>query len=396
MDWFKYLDEKQIIEWRHWLHQHAELSFQEFETSDYIERVLKTMDNIETIRPSRTSVLGIVKGQKPGPVIGLRADIDALPIEEESDVPFRSQKQGVMHACGHDTHAAMLLGAARVLSQITDQLCGTVKLIFQHAEELTPGGAQEIIATGCLDDVDLFYGSHIMTPYPAGQIRLLAGPAMAAQDSFHLVIQGRGSHGSMPELSIDPITVGADIVMNLNQIVSRNIGPFENVVISPGRFTSGEVFNVIPDKAWLDGTVRTNTRQARTLVEQRIRAVIDGICNAYGAGYELNYIHGYPALFNDERCTNIARQAAAALFEEGVCAEGAPAMGSEDFSYYAQKAPSTFVIIGGGDESDGCSYVNHHPKFHVSESVFINGAKMYVAFTLEAMKSNTQQGEIDE
>lgn len=390
MDWFKYLDEEKIIEWRHWLHQHAELSFREFETSDYIESVLKTMDNIDIVRPTRTSVLGVIKGQKPGPVIGLRADIDALPIEEETDVPFRSQKPGVMHACGHDTHAAMLLGAAKVLSQITDQLCGTVKLIFQHAEELTPGGAQEIIATGYLDDVNLFYGSHIMTPYPAGQIYLLAGPAMAAQNSFHLMIQGRGSHGSMPELSIDPIMVGADIVMNLNQIVSRNIGPFENVVISLGRFTSGEVFNVIPDKAWLDGTVRTNTPEARVFVEQRIRAVIDGICKAYGAEYQLNYVHGYPALFNDEQCTNIARQAATSLFEEGVYTEGSRAMGSEDFSYYTQKAPSTFAFIGGGDESDGCPYVNHHPKFKVIEGAFINGTKMYVAFALEAMKSNTK------
>lgn len=388
MDWFKYLDEGKIIEWRRWLHQHAELSFQEFESSNYIESVLKTMDNIEVVRPAGTSVLGIIKGQKPGPVIGLRADIDALPIEEETDVPFRSQKPGVMHACGHDTHAAMLLGAAKVLSQITNQLCGTVKLIFQHAEELTPGGAQEIIATGCLDDVNLFYGSHIVTPCPAGQIRLLAGPVMAAHDSFHLMIQGRGSHGSMPELSIDPITVGADIVMNLNQIVSRNIGPFENVVISLGRFTSGEVFNVIPDKAWLDGTVRTNTPQTRVLVEQRIRAVIDGICKAYGAEYDLNYVQGYPAVFNDKQCTDIARQAAA-LFEDGVCTDGSRTMGSEDFSYYSQKAPSTFVFIGGGDESDGCPYVNHHPKFKINEDALVNGTKMYVAFALEAMKSNT-------
>lgn len=387
MDWFRYLDEAKIIEWRRWLHQHAELSFQEFESSSYIEGVLKAMGNIEIVRPTKTSVLGIIKGDKPGPVIGLRADIDALPLEEEADVPFRSQTSGVMHACGHDTHAAMLLGAAKVLSQITDQLSGTVKLIFQHAEERTPGGAQEIIATGCLDDVNMFYGSHIITPCPAGQIRLLSGPFMAAQDSFHLMIQGRGSHGSMPELSIDPITIGADIVLNLNQIVSRNIGPFENVVISLGRFTSGEVFNVIPDKAWLDGTVRTNIPQARTLVEERIRSVIDGICKAFGAEYELNYVHGYPAVINDQKCTDIAWQAAASLFEKGVYTDGTRAMGSEDFSYYAEKAPSTFAIIGGGDESDGYTYVNHHPKFNVLESTFVNGTKMYVAFALEAMKS---------
>lgn len=387
MEWFKYLDEAQIIEWRHWLHQHPELSFQEYQTSAYIENALKSMDNIEISRPTRTSVLGIIKGTQPGPVIALRADMDALPIQEETDIPFRSENPGVMHACGHDTHTAMLLGAAKVLSQITDQLSGTVKLIFQHAEEVTPGGAKEIIATGCLDDVDLFYGSHIMAPYPAGHVYLLAGPAMAAQNSFHLTIQGCGAHGSMPEKSIDPITVGANIIMNLNQIVSRNISPFENVVISFGKFTSGNVFNVIPDKAYMEGTVRTNTAKARTFVETRIREVIDATCRAHGAQYELEYVHGYPALTNDAACTDIARRAAAAVLDASLICEGKPSMGSEDFSYYTEKAPSTFVILGGGDENESCQFVNHHPRFKVLENTFINGTKMYVAFTLEAMKS---------
>ena len=387
MEWFKYLNEDQIIKWRHWLHRHPELSFQEYETSAYIRQALTAMGSIEVSQPTKTSVLGVIKGSTPGPVIALRADIDALPIQEEAEVPFVSQNDGVMHACGHDTHAAMLLGAADVLSKITDRLSGTVKLIFQHAEETTPGGAKEILATGCLDDVNVFYGSHIMTPYPAGHIYTLDGPVMAAQNSFHLMIQGRGSHGSMPEKSIDPITVGANIITGLNQIVSRNIGPFENVVISFGRFSSGDVFNVIPDKAWIDGTVRTNTAQARTYVEKRIREVIDYTCKACGADYELNYVHGYPALTSDKDCTDIARRAAKATFAADLCHEGKRAMGSEDFAYYTEKAPSTYVVLGGGDESDECSYVNHHPKFTVREDVFINGTKMYVAFTLEAMKT---------
>lgn len=387
MEWFKYLDEAQIIKWRHWLHQHPELSFQEYETSAYIEKELQAMDNIEVTRPTETSVLGIIKGTKPGPVIALRADIDALPIDEETDVEFRSANAGAMHACGHDTHAAMLLGAAKVLSQITGELSGTIKLIFQHAEETTPGGAQQIIATGCLDDVDMFYGSHIMAPYPAGHVYTLDGPMMAAQNSFHLTIQGRGSHGSMPEKSIDPISVGAAVVMNLNQIVSRNIGPFQNVVVSFGQFSSGNVFNVIPDKAYLEGTVRTNMPDARAFVEKRIREIIDYTCKAYGATYDLNYVHGYPALINDAACTDIARRAAASVIDEDLRHEATRSMGSEDFSYYTEKAPSTYVVIGGGDDSDGCPYVNHHPKFNVVESSFINGTKMYVAFALEAMSS---------
>lgn len=386
MDWFKYLDEDQIIRWRHWLHQHPELSFHEHETGAYIEQELTAMENVEVIRPAGTGVLGIIRGAHDGPVIGLRADIDALPVQEEADVPFRSVNPGVMHACGHDTHAAMLLGAAKVLSQFTGQLRGTVKLIFQHAEESTPGGAQAFLASGYLDDVDIFYGSHVMAPYPAGQIRTLAGPVMAAQDSFHLTIQGRGSHGSMPEMSVDPITVGSDLIMNLNQIVSRNISPFENVVISFGRFSAGEVFNVIPDKAWIDGTVRTNSPEARVYVEKRIREVSDCICRAYGAGCSLNYVNGYPALVNDQACTEIAERAAAAVFGKGACVPGTRTMGSEDFSYYLTKAPGTYVVIGGGDESQDCSYVNHHPKFKVLDSVLLTGTKMYVAFALEAMK----------
>lgn len=389
MEWFRFLDEEKIISWRHWLHQHPELGFEEHETSAYIENALKSMPNIEVVRPTATSVMGIIKGKSGGKTVALRADIDALPIEEEADIPFRSINKNRMHACGHDTHAAMLLGAANALSQMTDEFSGTVKLIFQHAEEITPGGAQEILKTGLLDDVDYIYGSHIMTPGKAGKIQMLSGSVMAAQNSFHLTIQGKGSHGSMPETSIDPIAVGAAIVTNINQIVSRNVGPFENVVISFGRFTSGDVFNVIPDKAFIEGTVRTNTKERRILVEERIRSVIDGICKAYGATYELNYVQGYPAVTNDEFCTELARKTAKDLFSAEEYGEATRMMGSEDFSYYLEKIPGTYVVIGGGTEEDGCGYVNHHPKFQVMETALLNGVKMYVGFALEAMKQTS-------
>lgn len=387
MDWTAKIDEKQICEWRRWLHQHPEIAFKEYETSAYIEKALQAMPNIEVVRPTKTSVLGIIKGKTPGKTVALRADIDALPIQEEAEMEYPSLNDGMMHACGHDVHAAMLLGAANVLSQMTDSFCGTIKLIFQHAEEETPGGAREIVASGLVDDVDWFYGSHVMAPMPKGQVRILSGPAMAAQNSFHLTIQGRGSHGSAPEKSIDPITIGAAVITNLNQIVSRNIGPFQNVVISFGRFISGDVFNVIPDKAFLEGTVRTNTKEDRLLVEERIKAVIDGVCRMHGATYDLNYVHGYPSVYNDEACTDIARRAADAVFGEGFWVEGKPQMGSEDFSYYSEKAPATFTNIGGGEEVDGCGFINHHPKFKVSEDAFVNGTKMYIGFALEALKA---------
>lgn len=386
MDWFRYLNEENIIAWRHWLHRHPELGFHETQTSAYIEQELRKMEHVEVLRPTETSVLAVIHGKGPGKTVALRADIDALPIEEESDVDFRSETPGMMHACGHDTHTAMLLGAAEALSRMTDRFTGTVKLIFQHAEEITPGGAQAILAAGVLDDVDCFYGSHIMAPYPAGKIFVLPGPLMAAQNSFHLTIQGRGSHGAMPDRSVDPIMVGADIVLNINQIVARNISPLENVVVSFGRFTSGNAFNIIPDTAKLEGTVRTTNPEMRSFVEKRVKEIIDHICKAHGAEYELTYVQGYPAVINDEACTKMAEKVATELFGAENCLQATRSMGSEDFSYYQQKAPGTYVILGGGTAEDGCGYVNHHPKFKVMESTFMNGAKMYAGFALEALK----------
>jgi len=388
LEWFRYLNEDKIISWRHWLHRHPELGFQETETSAFIEKALREMENVEVWRPTKTSVLAVIHGKEPGKTVALRADIDALPIEEESEVDFRSETSGMMHACGHDTHTAMLLGAAEALSQMTDQFSGTIKLIFQHAEEISPGGAQEILQTGVLDDVDCFYGSHIIAPYPAGQIMVLSGPLMAAHNAFYLTIQGRGSHGAMPERSIDPIMVGADIVLNINQIVARNVSPLENVVISFGKFSAGGAFNVIPDKAMLEGTVRTTTQEIRTYVESRIREVIEHICKAHGAEYELTYVQGYPAVINDEGYTEMAEKVATELFGAENCMQATRSMGSEDFSYYQQKAPGTYVILGGGVPEDGCGYINHHPKFKVMENAFLNGTKMYVGFALEALKND--------
>lgn len=386
MDWFKYIDEQEIIEWRRWFHQHPELGRQEYKTSEYIETELKKM-NIEVIRPTPTSVLGIIKGENQGKNIGLRADIDALPIEEETGLPFRSQNKGVMHACGHDAHAAMLLGAAKVLSQIKSIIHGEIKLIFQHSEESNPGGAKEIIATGALDDIDYYYGSHILTPIKAGEIQILSGPIMAAQDLFRLNIYGKASHGSIPEKAIDPITIGSQIVISVNQIVSKNLSPFDNVAISFGRFKSGNVFNVIPGEAFLEGSIRTYSKESRKYVKKRFFDTIDYICKLHGAKYEIEYIDGYPLLVNDVSCANLAKKTGEELFGEGVCVEGSRSMISEDFSYYLEKAPGVYAFIGGGNEAENCKYVNHHPKFNIVESSMINGVKMYVGFALNASKT---------
>lgn len=388
MDWFKYLDENQIIEWRHWLHMHPEVANNEVNTSAFIEDTLRKIGNIEISRPTPTSVLGVIKGTKAGEgkTIGLRADMDALPVKEETDVPFKSQNEGVMHACGHDTHVSMLLGAANVLSKITDQFSGTIKLIFQHAEELLPGGAKFIVETGVLDDVDMFYAAHIIAPLKLGHYFISSGPVMAATNSFGITVKGRGAHGSMPNLSIDPIMVGADIVMNINQIVSRNINPFDNVALSFGQFASGDIYNVIPDTAELKGTFRTYKPEVRAYVRDRIGEIVEHICKAHGADYDIDYIDGYPPVVNDENATQIAWAAAEKVLGKDIVEDGERGMGSEDFSYYQEKAPGFYGFLGGGDESDGCAYPNHNPKFKVMDSAMLNGAKMYIGFALEAME----------
>ncbi len=384
MDWQRLINEEKMIERRHWLHMHPEVAFHEYKTSRYIEEALREM-NIEIIRPTQTSVVGIIRGKKQGKTVALRADIDALPITEEADVAYKSLNEGVMHACGHDAHAAMLLAAAEVLSQITEEIEGSVKLVFQHAEELSPGGAKQIMDTGCLNDVSMFYGSHIMTPFEKGKVSIGTGPMMAAQNLFEITIQGKGAHGSMPQEAIDSITVGSSVIMNLNTIVSRNIDAFDTAVISYGEFSSGSVFNVIPDTAFISGTVRTHSAKTRAFIEKRIKEVVGCTCEAFGAEYEINYVDGYPPLVNDEIPAKIAEEVASAMLGKENIMPARKIMASEDFAYYGEIAPSVFVFIGGGDEKDGCKFGGHHPKFTVADDAMLTGAKMYVGFALEAL-----------
>lgn len=366
--------EDSLKAWRHYIHRNPELSYKEYATSRYVADRLRSFGGIEVSHPTETSVLGILRGGKPGPVVAFRADMDALPVQEQTDFPFSSRIPGISHACGHDMHTAMLLGTARVLASRRDELPGTVYFIFQHAEEMAPGGAKEIIATGVLDSVEAFFGAHVMANYPVGSIGILpAGAASTAADGFLLTIIGKGTHGSMPQSGIDPIVTGSEIVMLLQTIVSRNAAPGEMAVVSVGKFQSGDAPNVIPDKAELAATIRTVTDATRKLVEQRVRTIVDAVCTANGAKYDLNYVLSYPAVQNSPELRPLVRQAATRAVGADKVFDAPRLTASEDFSYYGEVAPAFFFIVGAGDGP-----VNHNPGFHADDGALANGVRTEV------------------
>lgn len=368
-----------VIEWRHHIHQQPELSFQEKNTADYVANVLKGLGNIEVTHPTATSVLGKLKGAKPGKTVAFRADMDALPVQEETGLPFASSVANVSHACGHDMHTAMLLGTATVLSGMQKDIAGTVYFIFQHAEEKAPGGATEIIKSGTLKGIDAIFGMHVIPNFPVGHVGLLpVGAASTASDGFTLTIQGKGSHGSMPQLGVDPIVVGAEIVGALQTVVSRNVTPGEMAVVSVGKFQAGNAPNVIPDKAELAATVRTVSDDTRQLVATRIKSLIDNICKAYGATYDLNYVFSYPAIQNDEALRSLAKASVTKILGEDQVFDAPRMPASEDFSYYKEVAPTYFMALGVGPGP-----ANHSPKFNPDESALLNGVKAEVQILLD-------------
>lgn len=370
---------RQVIEWRRHIHEHPELSFREYKTAAYVDSLLRSFGNIEVSRPTETSVLGILRGSKPGKTIGLRADMDALPVQEETGLPFASVVNGVSHACGHDAHTAILLGTASVLSQMKDKLSGTVYFIFQPGEEKAPGGAQGILKSGALKGLDAIFGLHLAPNFPTGHIGILpAGAASTASDGFLLTIHGKGSHGSMPQLGIDPIVVGADLVLSLQTIISRNVDPDEMAVISVGKFQAGNAPNVIPPTAELGATIRTVTDSTRQLIARRVKEMVEYVTKAYGATYDLNYIFSYPAIDNNAALCQLAQQAAIqAIGKANV--DNVPRMSaSEDFSYYKEVAPVCFMLLGVGNGP-----ANHNPKFNPDEKAFINGVKTEVRIVLD-------------
>lgn len=385
--WFQQIPTEDMIRWRRHIHQNPELSFKEYHTSAYVEEILRSFGNIEIEHPTETSVLAIIRGTQKGKTILLRADMDALPMQEESGLPFASTVKQVAHTCGHDTHTAMLLATANVLNKMRDTLHGTVKLIFQHAEELNPGGSQAIVDSGCIDDADAVVGLHIIPNLPCGSIHVhSSGAATTAADGFFLHIQGKGSHGSMPQNGIDPIIVGTQIITQLQTIVSRMVTPGELAVISVGEFQAGEAANIIPDKAYMSASIRTVDETTRQKIAEHVKDIIQHTCKVYGAEYDLDYQFAYAAVINDAAVSRLVMESAAQVLGEEYVYEAPLTSASEDFSNYRQIAPVCFVQLGGGTAEEGCGFANHNPKFMIREEAMVNGVKTEVQTVLNYLK----------
>jgi amidohydrolase len=372
----------QVVDWRRHLHRHPELSFQETGTAAYVAEVLAGFgDALEIRRPAENSVLAVLDTGRPGRTVALRADIDALPIQEESGELFASEVPGVMHACGHDGHTAMLLGAARLLAGARDRLPGgEIRFVFQPAEETAPGGARDLVAAGAMDEVDLVYGCHLWAPMPVGQVAAMPGPFMAAADFFELSITGRGGHGGLPHEATDTIAIAAQVVANLQHVVARRTDPLESAVVTIGAFHAGDAANVIPGHAELKGTVRSFDAGVRKAMPSLVEDVVRGITSAHGAGYELEYVMGYRPVVNDERATALVREQIGP--EEAV--EIAPIMGGDDFSAYLAEVPGCYAFIGAAPEGEG--FPHHHPRFRIDERALATGVRLHTAVAAAALK----------
>jgi amidohydrolase len=374
-----------MIEWRRYLHMYPELSFDEHDTARYIADILAGIPGIEVRSPTPTSVLGVLRGGGgPGSRVALRADIDALPIVEENEFSFRSQREGVMHACGPDGHAAMLLGAATVLGALSPQLHGEIRFVFQHAEERLPGGARELVAAGVLEDVDLVTGCHLLSTLQFGRLAAPAGVCTAAADTFTITVTGKGGHGAFPHLSVDPIVIGAQVVTNLQQIVSRRTSPLASVVVSVTQFHGGAADTVIPDAVRLGGTVRSFEGEVREQTRAAIEQTIAGIVAAHGAGYELDYVYGYDAGINDAQVSDlVARCVGLVHGTELVQMEPLPA--GDDMTYFLQAAPGAYFFVGTRSDEAGSTYPHHHPRFTIDERSLPHGAETLVRTALAAL-----------
>ncbi|WP_078552632.1 M20 family metallopeptidase [Bacillus alkalicellulosilyticus] len=385
----KRLDElfSEMVSIRRHLHQNPELSFQEVETPAYIAEYHRRLGNEVKTGVGGRGVVATLRGAQPGKTIALRADFDALPIQDEKTVDYKSKVDGVMHACGHDGHTATLLGLARALVENKADLEGTIVFIHQHAEEYAPGGAIEMINDGCLDGVDFVFGTHLWATEPLGKIQYRSGPIMAAADRFEIVVQGQGGHGAMPHLTKDAIVIGSQLVTNLQQLVSRRVDPLQSAVLSIGTFEAKNAFNVIADSAKLIGTVRTFDEDVRTLMENEIRRVVDGTCLAADVSATYSYYRGYPAVVNHEDETMTLASLAPSVPDVSDVEEMAPQMGGEDFAYYLQHVKGSFFFTGARNPELEIAYPHHHPKFDFDERAMLIAAKTLGRIALHYAKS---------
>ena len=366
----------EIIAFRRDFHQFPELSFKEFRTGDVIAQQLSDLGIEHKTQVGKTGIIGEVKFGE-GPIIALRADMDALPIQETGDLEFRSRNDGVMHACGHDGHMAILLGAAKVLSQFERSLHGTVRFIFQPAEE-GQGGARYMIEDGCLDGVKEIYGLHLWNYQHLGDVGVKSGPVLAAADIFEITIKGKGGHGAAPQGTVDTIVVASHLISAFQTIVSRNTDPLDNTVVTVGKIQGGHNFNIIADEVKLSGTTRAYTEVNRQLIKDRISEIINGISTSFGAKITLDYEDGYPPTVNHDIPTQNVMKAASQVVGEGA---GVPylSMGGEDFSYYLQETPGCFFFVGSSpDDRDVFNTPHHCSHFDIDENALLVGSSIFV------------------
>lgn len=370
----------ELVNWRRQIHQKPELGFQEQITAAFIHQQLTDWGIPHQTGVAKTGLVAVVEGRQPGPVLAIRADMDALPIQELNEVPYRSQHDGKMHACGHDGHVAIALGAAYYLNQHREAFAGTVKFIFQPAEE-GPGGAKPMIEAGVLSnpEVDAVIGLHLWNNLPLGQIGVRTGPLMAATEFFHCKIQGRGGHGAIPHQTVDSIVVGAQVVNAIQTIVSRNINPLESAVVTLGEFKAGSAVNVIADSAYLSGTVRYFNPTYYDLIPQRLEQIIAGVCQSHGASYDLDYRRLYPPVVNDADIADLVRSVALSVVETPVgVVPDCRTMGGEDMSFFLEEKPGCYFFLGAANAARDLAYPHHHPRFDFDETALGIGVEMFV------------------
>lgn len=367
--------EPQFIAWRRKLHAHPELSFEETDTTAFLTGELKKIPGLTLEYPTKTGVVAILRGARPGRTIALRADIDALPITEETGLPFASQTAGVMHACGHDGHTAMQLAAARILAEKREQLCGEVRFLFQHAEELPPGGAAEMARAGVMNGVDELYGMHLSSSFPTGTFGVRPGALTSATDRFDITVIGKGGHSAYPETCVDPIVIAAELITALQTMVSRRIQAVEPAVVSVCMLSAGKAYNIIPGEVSITGSTRTFDAETRVRLPQAMEQLARGICAAHGAECEFRSTLGYASVVNDKQLTAQSRQLIERTFGSEAVLEIDPLMPGEDFSALQENCPGFFVELGARSEQKGCTVPHHNSRYLMDEDALKYGVE---------------------
>jgi amidohydrolase len=378
----------EMISLRRQLHQHPETALQEFQTQKVIAAKLKSVGCKVNAKLWKTSVVGLLSGVGKGRTVGIRSDMDALPVTEQTGYPFASKTPGKMHACGHDVHMATVWGAAMVLSELRNEFSGNVKFLYQPSEEIHPGGAKPMIEAGALrkPDVEMMFGLHVDSSIPVGTIGAKDGPMMAQADDWSIEIIGRPGHGARPHETIDPVVTSANVILALQTIASRKVNPFIPVVVSVGVINGGTATNIIPEKITLKGTARSLTPELTENLPKMIEKIVAGICQTHGASYNLRYNRGYPVLVNNKKVCDIYRMAAKELGGSKAVVElEFPSMGAEDFSYFARAVPGAMIRLGVGNKKIGADKPWHHPGFKVDESAIPFGASVLALAALAAL-----------